>query len=149
MVWFLQLQKSSFKLERNKDLTFILIIINWYENKYRDHFWAISPSPTLECYKLIVHRSAEVAKTKVSKPKRYYLSKLRFCHAPLKRLIQARPTCLRHCGNICIMQPKCSRKVISRGFSSRSSVEVAITEKLFLAKSTLYGLPKVDAFRNH
>ncbi len=33
-------QKSGFKLERNKDLTFIVIIIDidWYENNYRDNF---------------------------------------------------------------------------------------------------------------
>ncbi len=33
-------QKSGFKLERNKDLTFIVIIIDidWYEKDYRDHF---------------------------------------------------------------------------------------------------------------
>ncbi len=35
----------------------------------------------------------EVAKIEVSKLKRYSLSKLRFYHAPLKQLIQAR---LRH-----------------------------------------------------
>ncbi len=43
MVWFLLLsleQKSSFKHERNKDLTFIVIIIDidLYENNYRDNF---------------------------------------------------------------------------------------------------------------
>ncbi len=39
-------QKYGFKLERNKDLTFIVIIINtdWYEKKYCDNFLAISPS---------------------------------------------------------------------------------------------------------
>ncbi len=33
-------QKSGFKLERNKDLTFIVIIIDidWYEKDYRDNF---------------------------------------------------------------------------------------------------------------
>ncbi len=33
-------QTSGFKLERNKDLTFIVIIIDidWYENNYRDNF---------------------------------------------------------------------------------------------------------------
>ncbi len=49
------------------------------------------------------YKIPEVAKTKVSKPKRYLLSKLRFCHAPLKRLNQ---TCSHMstswCGNICI-----------------------------------------------
>ncbi len=43
MVWFLQLsiwsKKSGFKLERNKDLTFIMIIIDvdWYEKNYCDN----------------------------------------------------------------------------------------------------------------
>ncbi len=37
---------------------------------------------SLECYKLCIDKIPEVAKTKVSKPKRYSLSKLRFCHAP-------------------------------------------------------------------
>ncbi len=49
-----------------------------------------------------------VTKTKVSKPKRYSLSKIRLCHALLKRLIQTRPTCLchdvgwfpKHCPNV-------------------------------------------------
>uniref|UniRef100_A0A672MMB8 Plexin A1 n=1 Tax=Sinocyclocheilus grahami TaxID=75366 RepID=A0A672MMB8_SINGR len=51
--------------------------------------------------------SVYIAKTKVSKPKRYSLSKLRLCHTPLKRLVLTRPhisTSL--CGNICIMPPK-------------------------------------------
>ncbi len=66
----------------------------------------------------------EVAKTKVSKPKRYSLSKLRLWHAPLKWLIQTRPhMSTSPCGNICIMQPKCSRKERRRGFSNRSSVD--------------------------
>ncbi len=41
---------------------------------------------------LCIDKIPEVAKTKVSKPKRYSLSKL----PPLKRLIQTCPTCLRH-----------------------------------------------------
>uniref|UniRef100_A0A672Q3K5 non-specific serine/threonine protein kinase n=1 Tax=Sinocyclocheilus grahami TaxID=75366 RepID=A0A672Q3K5_SINGR len=52
---------------------------------------------------------SSVAKTKVSKTKRYSLSKLRLCHAPLKRLVLTRPhisTSL--CENICIMPPKCA-----------------------------------------
>ncbi len=45
MVWFLQLslcsKKSGFKLERNKDLTFIVIIIDidWYEKNDRDNYF--------------------------------------------------------------------------------------------------------------
>ncbi len=38
---------------------------------------------------LCLDKIPEVAKTKVSKPKRYSLSNLRLCHAPLKWLIQA------------------------------------------------------------
>ncbi len=97
---------------------------------------------------LCIDKTPEVAKNKVSKPKRYSLSKLRFCPAPLKRLMQTRPhmsTSL--CGNICIMQPKCSRKERGRGFSNCSSVEAAMTGRrcMFLgkSKSTLFGLQKV------
>ncbi len=96
-----------------------------------------------------IDKIPEVAKTKVSKPKRYSLSKLRLCHAPLKQLIQTSPhmsTSL--CGNIYIMQPKSSRKEIRRGFSNRSSVDAAVSGRscVFLgeSKSTLFGLPKVD-----
>ncbi len=45
---------------------------------------------------LCIDEIPEVAKNKVSKPKRYSLSKLRFCHPLLKRLIKTPPTCLRH-----------------------------------------------------
>uniref|UniRef100_A0A673L5J1 Signal transducing adaptor molecule (SH3 domain and ITAM motif) 1 n=1 Tax=Sinocyclocheilus rhinocerous TaxID=307959 RepID=A0A673L5J1_9TELE len=37
----------------------------------------------------VSNKIPEVAKTKVSKPKRYSLSKLRLCHAPLKRKVRA------------------------------------------------------------
>ncbi len=51
------------------------------------------------------------------------------------------------------MPPKCSRKERRRGFSNRSSVDAAMTGRrcVFLVerKSTLFGLLKVDAFRNH
>ncbi len=91
-----------------------------------------------------IDKIPEVAKTKVSKPKRYPLSKLRLCHTPLNRLIQTRPhMSTSRCGNICVR----------RGFSNRSSVEAAMTGRscVFLgeSKSTLFGLQKVDAFRNH
>ncbi len=47
------------------------------------------------------------------------------------------------CGNICVR----------RGFSNSSSVEAAVSgiSCVFLgeSKSTLFGLPKVDAFRNN
>ncbi len=96
---------------------------------------------------LCIDKIPEVAKTKVSKPKRYSLSKLRFCHAPLKRLIQTRPhMSMSRCGNICVMPPKCSRKERRRGFSNRSSVHEAMSGRrcLFLgeSKSTLFGLTK-------
>ncbi len=69
---------------------------------------------------LCIDKIPEVAKTKVSKPKRYSLSKLRLCHTPLKQLIQTRPymsTSL--CGEICIR----------RGFSNRSSVDAVMTRR--------------------
>ncbi len=57
------------------------------------------------------------------------------------------------CGNICIMQPKCSRKERRRVFSNRSSDDAAVSGRrcVFLgkSKSILFGLQKVDAFRNH
>ncbi len=90
----------------------------------------------------------------VLKPKRYSLSKLRLCHVPLKRLIQTCPHILTSgYGNICVMSPKCSHKERRHGFSNRSSVEADMSGRscVFLceSKSTLFGLPKVDAFRNH
>ncbi len=65
---------------------------------------------------LCIDEIPEVATTKVSKPKRYSLSKLRLCQngsfkRPLKRLIQTRPhMSTSRCGNICVMPPKCSAK---------------------------------------
>ncbi len=60
---------------------------------------------------LCIDTIPEVAKTKVSKPKRYSLSKLRFVHAHLKRLIQTHPhMSTSQCGNICLMPAKCSAK---------------------------------------
>ncbi len=41
--------------------------------------------------RLCIDKILDVTKTKVSKPKRFSLSKLRLCHAPLKRLIQTHP----------------------------------------------------------
>ncbi len=52
---------------------------------------------------LCIDKIPEVAKTKVSKPNKYSLSKLRFCHAPLKWLIQTHPQMsTSQCENICI-----------------------------------------------
>ncbi len=49
---------------------------------------------------LCIDEIPELPKTKVSKPKRYSLSKLRLDHAPLKRLIQTRPhMSTSRCGN--------------------------------------------------
>jgi len=57
------------------------------------------------------------------------------------------------CGNICIMLHKCSRKERRRGFRNRSSVDAAVPGRrcVFLCerKNTVFGLPKVDAIRNH
>ncbi len=58
-----------------------------------------------------IDKIPEVAKTKVSKPKRYSLLKLRLCHAPLNRFIQTRPhMSTSRCGNICIMRPNVHAK---------------------------------------
>ncbi len=66
--------------------------------------------------RLCIDKIPEPANTKVSKPKRYSLLKLRLCHTPLKQLIQTRPhMSTSWCGNICIR----------RGFSNRSSVDTA------------------------
>ncbi len=56
------------------------------------------------------------------------------------------------CGNICIMPPKCSAK--KEGVVSVTTVvlkQLCQGDTVFLgeSKSTLFGLPKVDAFRNH
>ncbi len=50
-------QTSGFKLERNKDLTFIVIIrnIDWYEKNSVIRFWAISPSHRLIYLILLGH----------------------------------------------------------------------------------------------
>ncbi len=100
---------------------------------------------------LCIDKIPEVAKTKVSKPKRYSLSKLRLCHAPLKQLIQTHPhMSTSRCGNISLLPPKCSREERRRGFSNRSSVDAVVSGRrcVFLceSKSTLFGLPKVDAY---
>ncbi len=96
----------------------------------------------------------KVAKTKVSKPNIYSISNLRLVHSPLKTAHSNTPhMSTSRCGNICIMPPKCSRKERRRGFSNRSSVEAALSGRscVFLceSKSTLFGLLKVDAIRNH
>ncbi len=80
----------------------VRLIISFFKGSY-DAIWSFAFF--LECYKLIVHR--------------YSLSKLRLCHAPLKWLIQTRPhMSTSRCGNIFIIQPKCSRKGGRHGFSN-------------------------------
>ncbi len=52
---------------------------------------------------LCTDKIPEIAKTEVSKPKRYSWSNLRFYHTPLKRLSQTHPhMSTSRCGNICI-----------------------------------------------
>ncbi len=69
---------------------------------------------------LCIDKIPEIAKTEVSKPKRYSWSNLRFYHTPLKRLSQTHPhMSTSRCGNICIRH----------GFSNRNSVEAAVTER--------------------
>ncbi len=65
----------------------------------------------------------KVAKTKVSNPKRYSLSKLRLVHSFLKRLHKSTSLC----GKICITPPKCLRKERRRNFYSRCSIVVVET----------------------
>ncbi len=50
-------QKSGFKLERNKDWTFIVIIIDidWYENNYRDNFLGHIAQPYNTYYIVILY----------------------------------------------------------------------------------------------
>ncbi len=98
-------------------------------------------------------RSA-VTKLKVSHKRIYSIKKRRLIQTGLKRLIQTPPhMSTSRCGNICVMPPKCSRKERRRGFSNHSSVDAAVSGRrcVFLceSKSTLFGLLKVDAIRNH
>ncbi len=97
-----------------------------------------------------MHRwDPKVAKTKVSNPKRNSLSKLRLVHAPLKRLIQTRPNMsTSRCGNVCV------KNIWKDGVVSVTAVvlmQLSGRRCVFLceSKSTLFGLPKVDAIRNH
>ncbi len=79
---------------------------------------------------LCIDKIPEVANTKVSKPKRYSLSNVRLCHAPLNRLIQTCPTCLRHdVESICIIQPKCSCKAGRHGFSNHGRAEAMVSRR--------------------
>ncbi len=96
--------------------------------------------------------AAELQNSK-SPTKGFILSK-REGWSGLKRLIQTHPhMSTSRFGNIFIMLPKCSRKKRRRGFSKRSSVDVVMPGRHCVSrrkqKSTLFGLPKVDAIRNH
>ncbi len=94
----------------------------------------------------------EVAKTKVSKPKRYSLSKLRLCHAPLKRLIQTRPhMSTSRSGEIFITPPKCLCKERGHDFYSCCSnvaAAGAMSWRCCESETTFFGLPKDDTIRN-
>ncbi len=70
-----------------------------------------------------IDKIPEVTKTKVSKTKRYSLSKLRLVHALLKQLIQTLPHMSRsRSGKICITLPKCMRDERRRSYYSGFSV---------------------------
>ncbi len=104
---------------------------------------------------LCIDTIPEVAKTKVSKPKRYSLSKLRLDHALLKRLIQTRPhMSTSRCGKICKTLPKRIRNERRRNYYSRCSIVAAAAQShgdaVFRceSESTLFGLPKEDTTRN-
>ncbi len=98
---------------------------------------------------LCIDKNHKIAKTKVSKPKRYSLSVTTLPRPP-KTAHSNMSTAL--CGNICGMPPKCAVTAFSK-FSNRSSVDAAMSGRrcVFLGESkrTLFGLPKVDVFRNH
>ncbi len=73
MVWFLQLSLWSKNLalnfKRNKDLTFIMIIIDidWYEKNYRDNFLGHIAQPYIYIYIYTIKMSipAEVSRYQV------------------------------------------------------------------------------------
>ncbi len=114
---------------------------------------------SLECYEMFMYRQdPEVVKTKVSKPKRYSLSKLRLCHAPLKRLIQTHPYMSHsntpHMSHSNTPHMSTSPCLFASGVVLVTAVvlmQPCQRDAVFLGeiKSTLFGLPKVNAFRNH
>ncbi len=95
---------------------------------------------------LCIDKIPEVAKTKVSKPKRYSLSKLRLDHALLKQLIQTRPhMSTSRCGEIFIRPPKSLRKERGRDIFSRCSVVAAagaMSWRRCESETTLFGIQK-------
>ncbi len=149
LIDFLWTQRSGFRLQLNYHTTVVFVKKKGHMMRFQVFLslWSVTSW-------LCIDKIPEVAKTKVSKPKRYSLSKLRLCHALLKRLVQTRPhMSTSRCGNISLMQPKCSREERRCGFSNRTSVDAGMSGRccVFLSesKSTLFGLLKVDAFRNH
>ncbi len=83
---------------------------------------------------LCIDEIPEVAKTKVSKPKRYSLSELRLYHAPLKRLIQTRPhMSTSWCGKICKTPPE--RR---RNYYSRCSIVAAVSWRHGILRRTAH-----------
>ncbi len=100
---------------------------------------------------LCIDEIPEAAKTKVSKPKRYSLSKLRLVHALLKRLIQTRPhMSMSQCGEICITPPTFICQERRRSYYSGCSVIACPGDAVFRCESetTLFGRPKEDTTRN-
>ncbi len=104
---------------------------------------------------LCIDKIPEVAKTKVSKPKRYSLLNLRLDHAPLKRLIQTRPTCLRH--DVGRFAKHCPNVYAKKGGVIFILAVVLLLplapcpgDAVFRCESetTLFGLPKEDTARN-
>ncbi len=72
---------------------------------------------------LYIYKIHKVAKTKVSKPKRYSLLKLHLVHAFLNHLIQTRPhTSTSQCWKLCITPPKCLCKERRCNFYSCCSI---------------------------
>ncbi len=95
---------------------------------------------------LCIDKIPEVAKTEVSKPKRYSLSKLRLCHALLKRLIQTHlHMSTSRCGKICITPPKHTR---SESIVLLLPPASCSGDAVFRCETTLSGLPKEDTTRN-
>jgi len=93
------------------------------KKKFKGIIWCdFKFSFSLKCIQVCIDKIPEAAKTKVSKPKRYSLSKLRLVHALLKRLIQTRPHMFTsRCGKIFKTPPKCIHKERRQNYYSRCS----------------------------
>ncbi len=103
---------------------------------------------------MCIDKVPEVAKTKVSKPKRYSLFKLRLDHAHLKRLIQTHPhVSTSRCGKICKTPPKCICNERRWNYYSHCSIVAAAGAMSWrccvsLLKRKYFGHPKEDTTRN-